>query len=141
MILDKEINAGVLAADEETLEILLTAWMMSQEYDKAIETLTTLNQNYPDEKYAYQLGQLYYDKQNWQQTVNSLQSIVTKKDIRNFADANLLYGIANAELKKFNEAKKAFQRSLSNKTTRDTAKWWLEQIKEQRNQESASDKV
>ncbi len=128
ILLEKEISSNMLESSKDNLELQANGWMLAQEPEKAAQAYQVLIEKYDDAKSHFQLGQIYYELEEWEKTINVLNHYVKMEDITHQGEAWLLLGIASYEINDKKESLKSFNRASVFKSTREQAKWWIEQI-------------
>ncbi len=129
IVLEKEMATGRIENTLETLNMLVDAWILAQENEKAQSVFNEIINSYNDEKSRLRLGQLYIENENWNKAVDVLNVELETEDLTLISKINLLLGIALFNSENIAEARESFNQALSDKTTQEQAKWWLDHIK------------
>ncbi len=129
VILEKEMATGRIDNNLEMLNMLVDAWILAQESEKAESVFTEIINSYNDEKSRLRLGQLLIENEEWEEAVGVLNVQLETEDITLLSKINLLLGIALFNSENIAEAKESFTQALSDKNTEEQAKWWLDFIK------------
>ena len=129
IVLEKEMATGRIENSLETLNMLVDAWILAQENEKAQSVFNEIINSYNDEKSRLRLGQLYIENENWNKAVDVLNVELETEDLTLISKINLLLGIALFNSENIAEARESFNQALSDKTTQEQAKWWLDHIK------------
>ncbi len=128
-ILEKEIGAGVISADQEILILLANSWTLAKEDEKAQAVLSEIVEIYHDDKTRLRLAQLYYQTKKWDSMLAILDVEFKTDDQQLKSGLNLLLGIALYHTNHHSRAIQALTSALSHKSTEDQAEWWLQYIK------------
>lgn len=131
LMLEKEMAAGRIETNKRNLEILLQAWSMAKEYDRAISVIDRLGPLAEDGDYYMQKAGILNERGDWEAVIEAVAQAL-EKGVDKPADAHLLAGMAHAELKRYDEAMAAFRqaRSLGNDDQRRTASGWIAFVRE-----------
>ncbi len=128
-LLEKEMAIGDVEANKEMLTLLADAWILSQETYKAESVFKEIISKFNDEPARLRLGQLYLDSEKWKEAVSVLNVKLQTEDKTLRSKINLLLGIGQYHLDNFTDATRAFTNSLSDASTEEQAKWWLDYLK------------
>jgi len=126
MILTEAMERGYLQDNPENLRLMLNAWTMARENDRAIETIDKLAQLADDGEVYRQKALLLNETGEWREVVESCQQALAKGGLERPGEVWLLKGIALAELGRFGKAIDAFEnakRSPKDNVRRDANAW------------------
>lgn len=129
IVLEREMATGRIDSTLEMLNMLVDAWILAQESEKAESVFKEIINSYNDEESRLRLGQLHIENEDWNKAVDVLNIELETEDITLISKINLLLGIALFNLENIAEARESFNQALSDKTTQEQAKWWLDHIK------------
>mgnify|MGYP000255263320 CR=1 FL=1 len=129
IVLEKEMATGRIDTTLEMLNMLVDAWILSQENEKAESVINEIISSYNDEKSRLRLGQLHIENEDWGKAIEVLNIELETEDTTLISKINLLLGIALFNSENIAEARESFSQALSDKTTQEQAKWWLDHIK------------
>ena len=129
IVLEKEMATGRIDTTLEMLNMLVDAWILSQENEKAESVFNEIISSYNDEKSRLRLGQLHIENEDWGKAIEVLNIELETEDTTLISKINLLLGIALFNSENIAEARESFSQALSDKTTQEQAKWWLDHIK------------
>lgn len=127
-LLTDEINRGRINRSVDNLELLANGWLLAREFDHATEILTGIAQIKNDPAVYFRIGQVYFEQENWQNAIASLEQASKDEKITNIAEAYLLLGIAAYHNNDHSRSAKALNRAMSYKNTREQAQWWLNKL-------------
>lgn len=137
-LITDEIENGTLEQSPEILKLLANSWLSAQEYDRAIDTLAKLSKREPDEpEHPFRMAQLLVEQQKWQQALAALRGVVKAGDFDNIGEAWLMLGMAQYELKDKKASLASFNKALKHKGSKEQARWWVQQINEEMDEETA----
>ncbi len=128
-ILEKEMAIGDIDASKEMLNMLVDSWILAHENEKAKSVFTEIIKKFNDDTARLRLGQLYIESDEWKKATEVLDVKLQTDDKALMSKVNLLLGIAQYHSKNLSRATRAFTHALSDKSTEDQAKWWLEHLK------------
>jgi len=127
-LLEKEMAIGDIEDNQEMLTLLVDSWILAQEHEKAKSVFKEIIKKFNDDQARLRLGQLYLDSEEWKHAVEILNVKLQTKDKTLISKINLLLGIAQYHSENLNDATRAFTNSLSDTSTEEQAKWWLEHL-------------
>ena len=128
-ILEKEMAIGDIEANKEMLTLLVDSWILAHEYSKAKSVFKEIIKKYNDDNTRLRLGQLYIESEEWDSAVSVLDVKLQTNDKVLHSKINLLLGIARYHTENLSGATRAFTQALSDKSTAEQARWWLEHLK------------
>ncbi len=128
-LLEKEMAIGDIEDNNEMLTLLVDSWILAQENEKAKSVFKEIIKKFNDDKARLRLGQMYLDSEEWKKAIEILNVELQTKDKTLISKVNLLLGIAQYHSENLTDATRAFTNSLSDKSTEEQAKWWLEHLK------------
>ncbi len=128
-VLEKEMAIGRIDNTLEILNMLVDAWILAQESNKAESVFNEIINSFNDEKSRLRLGQLHIENEEWNKAIDILNVELETEDITLISKINLLLGIALFNSENIAEARESFNQALSDKATQEQAKWWLDHIK------------
>jgi tetratricopeptide (TPR) repeat protein len=123
-ILEREIRAGRVAANEEYLELLGNAWAQARENANAADAFGRAAALSEDGELFVRQAQILVQMQRWNDVIDAVDSAVALGDLDKPGRAYLLQGMAAAELKDFSQALIYFNRAAAYENTRDQARQW-----------------
>ena len=123
--LDEAIRAGVVEADEETLEVLANSWLGARETERAIDVLERVAKITDDGELVLRLAYLYVEREDWRKVIPTLEK-ARKLGVKKPGQSALLQGIAATELGSHEQAIKAFSVALKYDSTKKQAQAWLQ---------------
>ena len=103
-ILEREIRAGRVTADEENLELMGNAWAQARENARAVDALGRAAELSEDGELFVRRAQILVQMQRWTEVIDSVDAAVALGGLDKPGRAYLLQGMAAAELKEFSQA-------------------------------------
>jgi tetratricopeptide (TPR) repeat protein len=128
-LIEKEMAIGDIEPNKEMLDLLVDSWLLAQENEKAKSVFREIIKKFSDNTARLRLGQLYLDSEEWKNAVEILNTELKIEDKVLLSKINLLLGIAQYHSENLPMATRAFTQALSDKSTQEQAKWWLEHLK------------
>jgi len=124
-LLEKEMAAGRIQANQKNLELLLNAWTSAREFDKAVATIDRLAPLKDDGELYMQKAQLLVEKSEWQASIDAARQALAKGNLKAPGGAYLLIGISANEMRDFNQALDALKeaRKYDDKSRRQATDW------------------
>ncbi|TPH14214.1 tetratricopeptide repeat protein [Litorilituus lipolyticus] len=154
-LLQKAIDEGSAVADEKSLDVIARAYLTAKEDDKAIQILTQLSMITESGKYDAMLAQALLNNEQWQAAIVAANTALTRINVTLTASNNndealrassekelkmhlgnmyLVQGMANFNLKQFEQSLQAFAQAVKLPKTKKTAEQWAKYVeREQRN--------
>ncbi len=132
MILSEAMQRGHVDENPRNLRLLLNAWTMARENERAIDTVDKLAELADDGEYHRQKALLLNEAGEWEAVVESCRLALAKGGLASPGEVWLLQGVALAELGRFGQAIDAFEnakRSGKDGVRRD-ANAWIGYVKE-----------
>lgn len=123
-ILERAIKEEKVASNEQTLEVLCSAWSLAKEFDKAIASYQQLVAISRDGKPMVRLAHLYIEKEDWGNAQSTLQKAIDV-GLDDKSDAYLLLGIAYVKDEKIDEGKEALRKAAAYPKTKGQAEVWI----------------
>jgi len=131
IILEEEMAIGDIDVNKEMLVLLVDSWILAQENEKAKSVFKEIIKKFHDDTARLRLGQLYHDSAEWEKMLEVLDVKLQSADKKLISKVSFLLGIAQYHSKKLSAATQSFTRSLSDASTKEQAKWWLEHVEKE----------
>lgn len=133
-ILDKGIKDNLVDASEKNIKFLAQSWVGAKEYDLAIDTYAQLAKLIKSGDADQQIAELYLQKGNFEKTIEAGNRASARGQLANPGNLYLALGMANFNLKQFDQALEAFTKAKDIKSSERMATQWLKFVeREQRN--------
>ena len=108
VILEREIDKGVVEDSAKNLQMLAQAWQLAQEVDRAIPVYQAAASKSDEGELYFRLAQLYLDKDQCEESVEAASSALDKGGLKNEAQVLLVKGMCQFELKEYTAAIETF---------------------------------
>lgn len=124
-LIQDALEAGLLAKDGATLEMLAAAWVAARENLLAIPALQDAAAATGKASLYLQLAQLQFDRGEWDGAIRALRVALRKGAGRQGAAAQLMLGVALYQQQDFDGARQAFSAAAESPRSKADAKQWL----------------
>ncbi len=124
-ILQKEIDAKVVDANERNLRLLSQAWYQAREDQKAIPPLRTAAEMSDDGELYIRLAQSHINLEQWKSAATAAQKGLKLGGLKRNDQANIMLGMALFNQKRLEQARRAFQRASQDNRSKRTATQWI----------------
>ena len=134
VIMEENMEAGLIERNEDNLRLLLGAWTAAREFDEAIEVIDVLAPMLNDGKLFIQKAMLLNEKGDWSGIKEATQMALLDDDLENPGDVFILRGMAHTELAEYEEAIDAFTEAIEVGTdsNKRNAEAWIEYVSDRR---------
>ena len=134
VVLSEAMERGYVERTSEHLELLLDAWTMARENDRAVDTIDRLGRLARDGEVYYRKALLLNETGEWQEVVEACGLALEKGGLKHPGQVWLLQGVALAELGRFEMAIDAFEgaKRHGNDTVSHDANAWIGYVDERR---------
>lgn len=123
--LQSELNLKKVAHTAKNWELLANAWTQAREFNKAIQALETASKLDEKGDHYLQLGQIYYEQENWSSAIVAINKALSKGGLKNPGNAYMILGMSYYESKKTEQARQAFAKARNFPNNRKTAEQWI----------------
>ena len=132
-LLETEIGNGRVASSQETLGLLLSAWTVAREFDKALSVIDALAALSDDGADYLRKARLLTEQEDWPGVVDATEQALERGGIEREGDAWILKGMAHAELEQYDRALAAFEEAsrLGDDAQRN-ARAWIGYVRDRR---------
>ncbi len=127
-VLDREIDAGTVEANERNLRLLSQSWFTAREDEKSIPPLRQAAQLSNEGELYIRLAQSYLNLSDWDNAAEALERGLQLGDLSRRDTANVMLGMSYFNQKKFNQARRAFEAAMSDDRSRRTAQQWISYV-------------
>ena len=134
VIMEENMDAGLIERNEDNLRLLLGAWTSAREFDEAIEVIDVLAPMLNDGKLFIQKAMLLNEKGDWSGIKEATEMALLDDDLENPGDVFILRGMAHTELAEYEEAIDAFTEAIEVGTdsNKRNAEAWIEYVSDRR---------
>ena len=125
-VLSRAMERGHVEENPDNLALLLNAWTMAREMDRAVGTIDKLARLADDGEYYHRKAMLLNESGDWDGVVDSCRRALEKGGLESPGEVWILQGVALAELRRFGEAIEAFEsakRDASDNIRRNANAW------------------
>ncbi len=129
--LEAEIARGRVQANQKNLELLLSAWTQAREFEKAIAVIDRIAPMTSDGQYSLRKAQLYAERNDWENVVESAKQAIEKGGLRKPGAAYVLKGMAEAELGRYQSALSSLGQAKNyDNNSRQQAEGWIAYVRD-----------
>lgn len=128
--LNKAIDAGLLVANQDNLNLLANSWLQAQETAPALKSLTRINKQDKSLQKAVQIATIQLNNMDWHSAQLTLATALTEHGEQ--GELAFLLGLSHAYLQQYNAAIKYFLIAKKHpKQQKDAAAWlmFLDRVK------------
>lgn len=127
-IIGKGINDGVVKKNLKNYRIYSQALYLAKEYEDSLDPLAQAARLSPDGKLYNQLGQSYIALNRWAEAERALNNALNKGKLQSRAQTQISLGLVRFEQKKYEGAKSAFKRALTDQKLSSQAQNWIKYV-------------
>lgn len=132
-VIEQGFELGALSKDDKTLSFLAQSYVGAKEYDKAVVTYQTLADISDTGVASQQIAEIRLQQGRFAETVTAAQAAVKKGKLDNPGNLYLALGMANFNLKQFDQALEAFEQAKAFKNAKKMAQQWLKFVEREQN--------
>lgn len=133
-VLERGLESGVLERKLDTLNLLSQAWVFARENEKALPILGEAADMSEDGDRYVLMAQLHFEQNEWQKTVDALNAALKKGQLKDLGNAQILLGMTYYNMKRYNEAVRAFEQVSDDAKTRRVARRWIKLVRGEQEQ-------
>ena len=123
-VLDKEIEAGIIKANERNLRLLSQAWYTAREDQKAIPPLEEAAKLAEDGELYIRLAQSHINLENWSEAAAAARRGIQLGGLKRSDQAQIMLGMALFNQKRLEQARTAFvAASRDNRSAKAAGQW------------------
>lgn len=126
--IERGLSEGILEDDVLIWEMLANSWLLSREYDKALDPMGKAAELSDEGNLYTRLGQVFLDRERWSEAASAFGKAIEKGGLDDPGATNLMLGIAYYHQKKFDSARKHFGVAHARDSSRESAEQWLQLI-------------
>jgi hypothetical protein len=135
VMLESGLSDGSIESTESNWRLLSQAWQLAQEDEKALPALRRAASLADDGELDVRLAQSYANLAQWDNCVEASREGLRRGGLSRTDQANLLLGNCLAELKRYDEARNAFQAAARDERSRQGAQQWLQYIENEQDRD------
>jgi tetratricopeptide (TPR) repeat protein len=125
VVLEKEMDAEIVKSNERNLRLLSQAWYQAREDEKAIPPLAEAAEMTKEGELYVRLGQAHINLENWSEAASSIQTGIKLGELKRDDTANIMLGMALFNMKRLEQARRAFQSASSDSRSKRAATQWI----------------
>ncbi len=129
-LLERAMNEKKVEANFKNLKQLGQTWYAAKDVSKSLKAYDKASKFAEDGEMDLTRAYLYLDLENWQQAVSSISSAIEKGGLNDdkLGNAWLMLGMSQASLKKYAQARRAFNNAVKYQKSRSNAQQWLNHL-------------
>jgi tetratricopeptide (TPR) repeat protein len=127
-VLEKELAAKTIPADVRNLRLLSQAWYSAREDRKAIPPLRQAAEISDDGELYIRLAQSYINLEMWSDAADAAQKGLSLGGLKRTDQANIMYGMALFNQKKYSQARRVFQAAGKDERSKRAAQQWIRYV-------------
>ncbi|WP_264193186.1 tetratricopeptide repeat protein [Microbulbifer aggregans] len=135
-VIEKGIKEKKIARNSKNLETLAQAYQMAQELQKSIPELEAAASMSDKGDLYSRLAGIYLDLDKNKEAVDMAAKALKKGDIKRVDQLYIVLGMANANLKKYDDSLKYFKKALDDKRSEKFAKQWITFVENEKEREA-----
>jgi tetratricopeptide (TPR) repeat protein len=124
VLLQEGLDSGLIEGSAANWRLVSQAWILAQENEKAIASLSRAAELSEDGELHARIAQTYVNLGEWEKAVDAVE-VALSKGVDDPHELRLMQGMAYFELGRYPEAKTAFEAARKFPEGRATASRWL----------------
>lgn len=125
-IIEKGMKAGKIEETSKNLEVLATAWRLSQHVKKAIPVMEKAAQKSDNGDLYARLAGVYLDTDQFEKAISAGDKALKKGGIKRDDQLQIVLGMANVSLGNYDTAIAAFKKAAKDKRSKKFAVQWID---------------
>jgi tetratricopeptide (TPR) repeat protein len=125
VVLEREMAAGMVKADERNLRLLSQAWYGAREDEKSIPPLERAAELTQDPELYVRIAQSQINLENWKEAAEAIQKGIRLGGLKRADQANIMLGMALFNSKRLEQARKAFENAANDNRSKRMANQWI----------------
>ena len=125
ILLEKEMNAQIVEANERNLRLLSQAWYQAREDQKAIPPLERAADISKDGELYVRLAQAHINLENWGDAAEAAREALRIGGLKRSDQASIMLGMALFNQKRLEQARRAFEVAQRDNRSRRAAEQWI----------------
>ncbi|MBI5506205.1 MAG: tetratricopeptide repeat protein [Deltaproteobacteria bacterium] len=130
--LEEGISTGVVTADADSYDLLANCYIAARETDRALQPLERAGELAPEGQSYLLLGQLHLQRDRFEPARVALTKALAKAKPDQRGSIELLLGIAQLGLDRFDDAERSFRAASGDDKIRSAAQSYLAHLEQQR---------
>ena len=134
VIMQENMDAGLIEKNEDNLRLLLGAWTSAREFKEAIEVIDVLAPMIEDGSLFIQKAMLLNEMSDWDGIKEATEMALLDPNLENPGDVFILRGMAHTELEEYDQAIKSFTEAIEvgTESNKRNAESWIEYVSDRR---------
>lgn len=128
VVLDREIESGIVKANERNLRLLSQAWYQARENQKSIPPLERAAKMSDDGELYIRLAQSHINLEQWSESAAAARQGIKLGGLKRSDQANIMLGMALFNQKRLEQARTAFQAASRDKRSARAAGQWINYV-------------
>lgn len=128
VVLDREIESGIVKANERNLRLLSQAWYQAREDQKSIPPLERAAKISEDGELYIRLAQSHINLEQWKEAATAARQGIKAGGLKRSDQANIMLGMALFNQKLLEQARTAFQAASRDKRSARAAGQWINYV-------------
>ncbi len=129
-LIQTQLDNGKMPKDTANWELLGNCWLQAQEREKSATTLIKAANLSGDGNLYYRIGQIYFELEDYPQTISNLHTAISKGKLTQKNYAQLLLGIALFHQKDYPQSQQNLELAFNSQSTKNQADWWIQRIRD-----------
>ena len=125
VVLDREMNAGIVESNERNLRLVSQAWYGAREDQRSIPPLERAADLSKDPELYVRLAQSQINLENWKEAAEALQKGIRLGGLKRSDQANIMLGMALFNQKRLEQARRAFENAARDNRSKRAAGQWI----------------
>lgn len=134
VIMQENMDAGLIERNEDNLRLLLGAWTSAREFKEAIEVIDVLAPMIEDGSLFIQKAMLLNEMSDWDGIKEATEMALLDPNLENPGDVFILRGMAHTELEEYEQAIESFTEAIEvgTESNKRNAESWIEYVSDRR---------
>jgi tetratricopeptide (TPR) repeat protein len=128
VVLNTEMEAGIVDANERNLRLLSQAWYQAREDQKAIPPLERAAELSGEGDLYVRLAQAHINLENWRDAAEAVRQALKAGGLKRSDQANIMLGMALFNQKNLEQARRAFERAAADERSARAATQWINYV-------------
>ncbi len=125
VLLEKEMNANIVDANERNLRLLSQSWYQAREDQKAVPPLQRAAEISNDGELYIRLAQAYINLEEWDEAAKAVRQGLKLGGLKRDDTANIMLGMALFNQKRLEQARNAFAQAAKDSRSKRAATQWI----------------
>lgn len=136
-VIEKGMKDGIIKEDSKNLETLAMAWRMAQHVKKSIPIMEKAASKSDNGDLYARLAGIYIDNDQFDNALSAGSKALKRGGVKRTDQLQIVIGMANVNLKNYDEAIKAFRIAAKDKRSKKFAVQWIEYAENEKKREAS----